>query len=79
MDAVGLKLVVDEVVLGLAALAADVALGPGFGRWPVRVDVFHVLAKIARRGVAATAVAADGPQVLVTEGSVQSREILGHS
>lgn len=43
MDAVGLELVVDEVVLRLAALAADVALGPRVLWRPVRVDVFHVL------------------------------------
>ena len=44
VDPVGLELVVDEVVLGLAALAADVALGPGLGWRPIRVDVLDVLA-----------------------------------
>lgn len=45
---VRLELVVYEVVLGLASLPADVALGPGVGRGQVGVDVFDVLTEVAR-------------------------------
>lgn len=43
MDAVRLQLMIDQVVLGLAPLAAYVALRPRVRRRPVRMDVFHVL------------------------------------
>lgn len=74
--AVGLELVVDEVVLGLAALAAHVALGPGVLGRAARVDVLDVLAQVARRGVVAPAVAADRPHVVVAQGRVEPSEIL---
>lgn len=43
MNAMRLQLVIDQVMFGLAPLAAYVALRPHCVRRPVRVDVFHVL------------------------------------
>lgn len=43
MDAMRLQLMIDQVMFGLAPLAAYVALRPRVRRRPVRVDVFHVL------------------------------------
>lgn len=43
MYAVGLQLMINQIVLGLAALAAHVAHWPSAGRRPIRMYVFHVL------------------------------------
>jgi len=48
MNSVCLQLMIDQVMLRLASLATHVALRPRIWRWPVRVDVFHVLPQVAR-------------------------------
>lgn len=47
MYSMGLELVIDQVMFRLAAFAANVALGPCVGRWPIRMDIFHVLSQVA--------------------------------
>lgn len=60
-----LKLMIDQVVLSLAPLSAHVALGPRLRGRPIRVDIFHVLPKVARRRIAPAAVTAKGPGIVV--------------
>ena len=76
MYPVGLKLMIDQVVLGLAPFAAHVALRPRLRRRPIRVDIFHVLPEVARRRVASAAVTTDRPSIVVAQCRVESREIL---
>lgn len=45
---VRLKLMIDQVMLGLAPFPAHVALRPRLRGRPIRVDIFHVLSKVAR-------------------------------
>lgn len=73
---VRLKLMIDQVMLGLAAFPAHVALRPRLRRRPIRVDIFHVLPKVARRRVASAAVTAERPSIVVAQCRVESREIL---
>lgn len=78
MYAVRLQLMINKVVLCLAALAAYIAHGPRAGRRPVRVHVFHVLPQVARRWVTAPAVSAHGLSVLrvAAQLRVQARQAL---
>ena len=73
---VRLKLMIDQVMLGLASFPAHVALRPRLRRRPIRVDIFHVLPKVARRRVASAAVTTERPSIVVAQCRVESREIL---
>lgn len=78
MDPMGLQLMINKIVLGLAAFAANVAHGPSAGRRPIRVDVFHVLPQVARRRVTPAAVAANGLSIvhLGAQRRVQTRQTI---